>query len=62
MARGGGKRYAITMRVKKWYWLCYAWFLNVSMVPGGCTGYTKRRRTGWPEHSKTSRTSLGGGE
>jgi DNA excision repair protein ERCC-6 len=29
---GGEKRYAITTRVKKWYWPCYTWFLNVSMV------------------------------
>jgi len=28
----GEKNYAITARVKKWYWCLYTWFLNVSMV------------------------------
>jgi hypothetical protein len=28
----GEKNYAITVRVKKWYWAIYTWFLNVSMV------------------------------
>ena len=28
----GEKNYAITARIKKWYWCLYAWFLNVSMV------------------------------
>jgi hypothetical protein len=26
------KNYAITTRVKKWYWALYTWFLNISMV------------------------------
>ena len=26
------KNYAITTRVKKWYWSIYVWFLNVSMI------------------------------
>jgi hypothetical protein len=26
------KNYAITTRVKKWYWCLYTWFLNISMV------------------------------
>ena len=26
------KRYAITARVNKWYWVCYTWFLNMAMV------------------------------
>jgi hypothetical protein len=26
------KNYAITSRVKKWYWALYAWFLNIAMV------------------------------
>ncbi len=29
---GAEKNYAITTRVKKWYWAVYTWFLNVSMV------------------------------
>jgi hypothetical protein len=29
---GGEKRYAIATRVKNWYWPCYTWFLNISMV------------------------------
>jgi hypothetical protein len=28
----GEKNYAITTRVRKWYWAIYTWFLNVSMV------------------------------
>jgi hypothetical protein len=28
----GEKNYAITTRVKKWYWALYTWFLNISMV------------------------------
>lgn len=27
-----GKNYAITTRVKKWYWCLYTWFLNACMV------------------------------
>ncbi len=26
------KNYAITSRVKKWYWALYTWFLNIAMV------------------------------
>jgi hypothetical protein len=26
------KNYAITTRIKKWYWCIYAWFLNICMV------------------------------
>jgi hypothetical protein len=26
------KTYAITTRVRKWYWAIYTWFLGVSMV------------------------------
>lgn len=26
------KNYAITTRVKKWYWCLYTWFLNICMV------------------------------
>jgi hypothetical protein len=26
------KNYAITVRVRKWYWSIYAWFLNITMV------------------------------
>jgi hypothetical protein len=28
----GEKNYAITTRVKKWYWSIYVWFLNICMV------------------------------
>ena len=28
------KNYAITTRVKKWYWCLYTWFLNICMVQG----------------------------
>ena len=28
----GEKNYAITTRIRKWYWSVYSWFLNISMV------------------------------
>jgi hypothetical protein len=29
------KNYAISTRVRKWYWCLYTWFLNVTMVQAG---------------------------